>query len=107
VAIRAVDLGRMNYSAAYRAQTEHVEEVLASREAGTPEAGRILLVEHDPVVTVTRRPGAMGNLLASPEMLASRGVALVETDRGGDITYHGPGQPGADPRRRGAARRGR
>jgi lipoyl(octanoyl) transferase len=89
---RVVDLGRMEYSAAYRVQTEHVEEVLASREAGLPEAGRLLLVEHDPVITVTRRPGALGHLLASPELLARQGVALVETDRGGDITYHGPGQ---------------
>lgn len=92
-----IDLGRMAYDAAYRVQVEHVEEVLASREAGTPEAGRLLLVEHDPVVTVTRRPGVMGHLVATPETLARHGVSVMETDRGGDITYHGPGQIVAYP----------
>jgi lipoyl(octanoyl) transferase len=97
VDLRVVDLGRMEYGAAYRVQAAHVEEVLASREAGAPEVGRLLLVEHDPVITVTRRPGALGHLLATPELLARHGVTLVETDRGGDITYHGPGQLVAYP----------
>jgi lipoyl(octanoyl) transferase len=82
----------MAYREAYRAQCDHVEEVLASREAGTPEPGRILIVEHDPVITISRRQGAGGNLLASPELLARHGIAIEKTDRGGDITYHGPGQ---------------
>lgn len=97
MAIRVVDLGRLEYGAAYRAQVEHLEKVLASRESGEPECGRLLLVEHDPVITMTRRAGVSGHLLASPEMLTQRGVALAETDRGGDITYHGPGQLVAYP----------
>jgi lipoyl(octanoyl) transferase len=92
VSLRILQLGRTAYREAYRLQCDHVEEVLASREAGTPEIGRILVVEHDPVITVSRRRGASANLLASPQLLASQGVALEETDRGGDITYHGPGQ---------------
>lgn len=82
----------MPYHAAWDEQRRHHAEVLAARDCGQPEVGRILLVEHDPVVTVTKRPGAIGHLLASPELLARHGVELVQTDRGGDITYHGPGQ---------------
>jgi lipoyl(octanoyl) transferase len=87
----------MEYAAAYRAQCDHLEEVLAARAAGVPEVGRLLLVEHDPVITVTGRAGAAGHLLASPEALAAAGVAVSQTDRGGDITYHGPGQLVAYP----------
>ncbi|HMN96899.1 MAG TPA: lipoyl(octanoyl) transferase [Phycisphaerales bacterium] len=55
--------------------------------------GRILLVEHVPaVITVTRRPEAAGHVLATAASLAARGIELRETDRGGDVTYHGPGQ---------------
>jgi len=60
--------------------------------AGAGELGRILTVEHDPVVTVTRRPGVMDHLVATPELLAAHGIEVHETDRGGDVTYHGPGQ---------------
>jgi lipoyl(octanoyl) transferase len=85
----------MEYGAAYAVQLEHHAAVLAEREAGTTEraGGRILLVEHDPpVITISRRPGARANLIATDEMLARHGVRVAETDRGGDITYHGPGQ---------------
>lgn len=95
--IRVIELGRLGYRAAYERQVAEVEGVLASRKAGRPEAGRLLLVEHDPVVTVTRRAGARDHVLASDETLGRAGVELVETDRGGDVTYHGPGQLVAYP----------
>lgn len=85
------DLGTMNYRDAWALQERAHEEVLA----GGPE--RIFLVEHPPVITFGRRPGIDQHLLASAEQLASLGVEVVQSDRGGDITFHGPGQLVAYP----------
>src|SRR5205814_8834200 len=59
----------------------------------TPGAMRytLLLIEHQHTYTLGRSTKA-GHLLITPEQLAEQGIALVESDRGGDITYHGPGQ---------------
>ncbi|HZW10921.1 MAG TPA: lipoyl(octanoyl) transferase LipB [Phycisphaerales bacterium] len=95
--LRHIDLGSLGYREAYDLQCLHLEEVLAARAAGTPEWGRVLLVEHDPVITISGRKGAEANLIASPDTLARAGVSVERTDRGGDITYHGPGQLVAYP----------
>ncbi|MSR29083.1 MAG: lipoyl(octanoyl) transferase [Phycisphaerales bacterium] len=94
-----VDLGRISYASAYEIQRQAHERVVAARiELQSPRmrgesAGTVYLLEHDPpVVTVSRRSGAAEHVLASPERLAQLGVELVETDRGGDVTWHGPGQ---------------
>lgn len=87
-----LDLGRMGYAAAYERQLEAQRRVLEARESGADLAGVVITVEHDPVITVTKRPEAASHVLASAELLAAHGVELVETDRGGDVTYHGPGQ---------------
>lgn len=58
---------------------------------------RILFVEHPPVITFGRRPGVDRNLIASDEQLAKLGVEVVQSDRGGDITFHGSGQLVAYP----------
>ena len=93
-AFDVIDLGQLGYAAAYELQVEHLERVLAARDAGeASRVGCVLLVEHDPpVITITRRPEAPSHLLASREVLARAGIEVHETDRGGDITYHGPGQ---------------
>lgn len=87
-----VHAGRTGYAEGYALQQAHHAAVLAGRETGSPQLGRIILTEHDPVVTVTRRPGAADHVLLPRAALAERGVELAETDRGGDVTYHGPGQ---------------
>jgi lipoyl(octanoyl) transferase len=80
----------MPYKAAYDLQKAAQTKLIEARESGP--AMEVFLVEHDPVVTITRRPDAASHLLASPELLHRMGVVVEETDRGGDITYHGPGQ---------------
>lgn len=94
---KLVDLGLMPYAAALAVQRQHLEEVLASRDAGRPEVGRVLLVEHPPVITVSARPDAGRHLLGDAATLEAAGVVVEQTDRGGDITYHGPGQLVAYP----------
>ena len=65
---------------------------MSRRETARAMIGIVHFVEHDPVVTVSRRPEAKKSLIASEEVLRAAGVEVEETDRGGDITYHGPGQ---------------
>ena len=90
-------MGPTGYRDALRIQRELHAEVLEARGSSTPR-GYLLLLEHDPpVVTVSRRPGAAGNLLATDAALAARGIEVEATDRGGDVTYHGPGQLVAYP----------
>lgn len=85
------DLGTISYRDAWT----HQERVHAEVVAGGDE--RILFVEHPPVITCGRRPDVAKNLLASPEQLRKRGVGFIESDRGGDVTFHGPGQIVAYP----------
>ena len=83
--LRATSLGRVGYLEGWRLQ----EAVAARLAAGGPE--RLLLLEHDPVYTIGRR-GTLDHLTASPSELRAAGASVYRVDRGGDITYHGPGQ---------------
>ena len=90
--LRIEDLGRLPYGAALEIQRARHEALVTSREVGGA-AMTILLVEHDPpVITVTPRPGVSEHLLVDEARLTALGIELARTDRGGDITYHGPGQ---------------
>jgi lipoyl(octanoyl) transferase len=91
------NLGRMAYGPALEIQRRTHAEVVAARDRGGPSLV-LLLVEHDPpVITVSRRPGALRNLIATGDQLRRERIDVAETDRGGDITYHGPGQLVAYP----------
>lgn len=84
-------LGRVAYRPTWDLQNE-----LAERRRRREIGDRLLLLEHDPVYTLGRG-GDAANLLATPERLAAIGAELVRIDRGGDITFHGPGQLVAYP----------
>jgi lipoyl(octanoyl) transferase len=84
--ISVVQLGVLDYAEGLRVQQRLVD----LRKTG--EIGDVLLLlEHSPVITLGRNARA-ANVVASPEVLAVRGVEVFECDRGGDVTFHGPGQ---------------
>ncbi len=69
----------------------HLQQKLASLRQSDAIPDQLLLLEHPPVITLGRG-GDPSNLLASPDELRAHGIRFYETSRGGDITYHGPGQ---------------
>ena len=84
--IQILYLGRVGYSEALALQEEIAALVGQGRLKNT-----LLLLEHPPVLTLGRN-ASRANILASDELLARRGVTVHEINRGGDVTYHGPGQ---------------
>jgi lipoyl(octanoyl) transferase len=84
-------LGRVPYDETHALQKRLLEKRIAKEIPNT-----LLLLEHEPVVTVGRG-GDGSNVIGGVEALRARGVAFAETGRGGDVTYHGPGQLVAYP----------
>ncbi len=89
--ISVLQLGTVDYSTGLGLQ----EKLIGLRKEGRI-GDALLLLEHTPVITLGRNAKS-SNVLASPEMLARRGVEVFECDRGGDVTFHGPGQLVAYP----------
>ena len=84
--ISIVQLGTVDYATGLRLQQQ-----LVSLRKDENIADVLLLLEHQPVITLGRNAKA-ANVIASSELLTRRGVELFECDRGGDVTFHGPGQ---------------
>ena len=84
--INLLHLGRIPYGEALAIQ----QQVIAARKQNLI-ADTLLLLEHPPVLTLGRN-SVRSNVIASDEFLAQRGIELYEINRGGDVTYHGPGQ---------------
>ncbi|WHH57875.1 lipoyl(octanoyl) transferase LipB [Petroclostridium sp. X23] len=84
--VQVVNLGLIDYNEALDIQ----EKVLTLRMQGDIQ-DTLLLLEHFPVLTMGRR-AAQSNILASKQFLEEQGIRIYEVSRGGDVTYHGPGQ---------------
>lgn len=82
------DLGRIGYDAALEVQRELVERA----KAGDDEPGHLLLLEHEPAVITLGRRGKDRDILLPREQLAAMGIEVRDSTRGGEVTYHGPGQ---------------
>lgn len=85
--IATIAWGRTRYSDALARQLALLDERLAGIRGDA-----LIFTEHDPVFTLGLRPGADRHLLWNSEKLAAEGIDIAKTNRGGDITYHGPGQ---------------
>lgn len=81
------DIDRISYSDALTMQHALHDQCVAGDIPGV-----LILLEHDPVITMGVKQTSRSNVLVSPQLLKANGVELVATDRGGDVTYHGPGQ---------------
>ena len=90
--LRVHKLGRVEYADGLELMRLAAERV----RAADPDADWLFLLEHPPVLTLGRGAAA-GNVVASSAWLAEQGFEIHETDRGGDVTYHGPGQVVAYP----------
>ncbi len=95
--IKVVDWGSLSYSEAWDRQEEYFSQIIAhekenrSLEQPFPTDNYLFLVEHPPVFTLGKS-GKMEHLLLKEKELNAKGISFFKTNRGGDITFHGPGQ---------------
>ena len=85
------DLGRIDYPEALKVQTEAFEALLRAKASGEERVNTLFFCEHNPVLTLGKS-GKEANLLVSEAYLKHSGIEYFHVNRGGDITYHGPGQ---------------
>lgn len=85
------DLGRIVYEKALDIQTEKFNALLAAKAKGVKGRNELLFCEHEPVLTIGKS-GKDSNLLIPEARLKALGISYYHINRGGDITYHGPGQ---------------
>jgi len=88
---RYEDLGIIEYQEALRIQTEAFQNLIESKIRKQNAANVLFFCEHLPVFTLGKN-GLASNLLVSKSMLETQGISIYQTNRGGDITFHGPGQ---------------
>ena len=95
--VKILDLGQKSYASAWVHQEELFQKIIAQKRANRnqkkpqPTENYLLWVEHQPVYTLGKS-GDLSNLLLNRKQLKKRGNAFYKTNRGGDITYHGPVQ---------------
>ena len=85
--LNVVDWGRTNYSDALEQQKALVQQRINGQIGNT-----LIITEHNPVFTTGMRKNASDHLIWSSEQLENKGIEFLQSNRGGDITYHGPGQ---------------
>ena len=91
VEIERIDWGLIPYAQAYEQQKERFDAAIQQKSKQLPVHNAIIFCEHPHVITIGKH-GLLSNLLFSEKILKEKQVELYPTDRGGDITYHGPGQ---------------
>ncbi len=95
--VERIDLGRMSYAKCWKYQQELLDSIIETKIYNRQNLDKkktknyFLWVEHPPVYTMGRR-GLMTNLLLQKDQLRAKNISFYHTNRGGDITYHGPGQ---------------
>jgi lipoyl(octanoyl) transferase len=89
--IEFINLQRIDYKKAWDYQEKLFDENLKNKAAGLPTSNYLIFCEHEHVYTLGKS-GSKNNLLANNKQLQEMGVTFFKTNRGGDITYHGPGQ---------------
>ena len=85
------DLGSIPYADALELQTTAFDKLVDSKTKGGGEKNHLFFCEHEPVLTIGKH-GKESNLLIPESLLREKGITVYHVSRGGDITYHGPGQ---------------
>ncbi|MDD4515613.1 lipoyl(octanoyl) transferase LipB [Massilibacteroides sp.] len=86
-----IDWGKIDYEEGFERQTMLFNALIEAKIKGNPSVNQLIFCEHNPVFTIGKS-GKENNLLVPEEILKQRGATYYHTNRGGDITYHGPGQ---------------